>query len=107
MEDKTGRNEALERLTVPQIRALNGLLTHGSVTRAAREAGRARSTVYRWLADDADFKIALAQERANLVQAMHDRTLLLACKATQTVDQALDGGDVHTGVKILTGLHVI
>lgn len=55
--------------TKQQARAIAALLTSPSVSEAAEKAGIGERTLYRWLAEDPDFKQALAAAESDAISS--------------------------------------
>jgi hypothetical protein len=79
-----------ENLAPEQLKAIAALLEHGSKTRAARAAKVNRSTLYRWLQEDAAFQAALAAATAAALKEFSTTLVRLADKAAQALEDALD-----------------
>jgi AcrR family transcriptional regulator len=94
-------------LTPEQLRALVALLEHGDKAKAARAAKVSRSTLYRWLRDDAIFQVALEAATRQALREFSTTLVRLAQKAAQALDDALDSGqEIHHRLRaadIVTG----
>ena len=75
-------------LTPRQLRAVNALLTHPTVTAAAVVLGVAPSTLYRWLSEPL-FRAALAQAEGEAVAAAGRRLATLAENALDELARAM------------------
>jgi AcrR family transcriptional regulator len=93
--------------TPAQEAALTALLTGKSVTDAAAAAGVGRTTVYRWLAHDPAFQASLNQRRQEMQDALQARLMLLAVKAVDAVERALDAGNSKAALALLAGLGLL
>jgi DNA-binding phage protein len=62
--------DGTENLSPEQLKALAALLEHGDKAKVARAAKVGRTTLYRWLREDANFQAALegATRQAILLQ---------------------------------------
>ena len=90
-----------------QLAALD-LVVGGKPDREVAEAvGVTRQTVCEWRNHDPVFQAELNGRRRDLWAESSDRLRALVPKAVQTVEQALDSGDVRTALRIieLAGLH--
>ena len=76
-------------LSARQLKALACLLRDDSPRRAAKSAGVAASTLYRWMANP-DFKKALAAQRKAMIQTALDRAVANIEKAVSTLIRLLD-----------------
>jgi hypothetical protein len=81
-----------EKLTPEQLRALAALLEHGDKAKAARAAKVSRSTLYRWLREDAAFQAALEAATRQALKDFSTTLVRLAQKAAQALDDALETG---------------
>ena len=93
-----------EGLSPTQVKALDALLSGGTVSDAARTAGVDRSTVHRWLRDDYGFQAAHNQGRQDLLDAVQNRLLLALSAAGHTLTRAIAQGDVKASLALLKGL---
>ena len=66
--DSAGHNETLPEIEEKRLRAMAALLAGASATKAAKAAGFARSTLYRWMLPP-DFRrpLRVAQESQRLM----------------------------------------
>jgi hypothetical protein len=79
-----------EKLTPEQLRALYALLEHGDKAKAARSAGVGRTTLYRWLREDANFQAALEASTQQALKEFSLNLVRLAHKAATALEAALD-----------------
>lgn len=79
-----------EKLTPEQLKALVSLLEHGDKTKAARAAGVGRTTLYRWLGEDANFQAALEASTQQALKEFSINLVRLAQKAATALEAALD-----------------
>jgi AcrR family transcriptional regulator len=80
-------------LAAEQRSALEQLLVGKSVLDSARSAGVSRTTVFRWLKDDAAFRAAYNQWKDELEETARTRLLMLSDVATDALRTALAKGD--------------
>ena len=100
-------NPRPEALTAKQERALDHLLAGETITAAAQAVNTGRSTLHRWLREDPQFQATYNQRRRELQEAHQTRLASIATKALQTVQQAVENGDVATSMKLLLGLGLL
>lgn len=74
-----------------------------SISSTSEEVGVARSTIYRWLKDDYEFKAALNGVKRRLRSEADLRITCLLENAINTVGSAIEGGDARTALSILKG----
>ncbi len=96
-----------EALTRQQELALDHMLAGKSISDAAKEVDADRTTLHRWLREDPHFQATYNQRRRELQEAHQTRLSSIAAKALQTVEQAVENGDVGTSMKLLTGLGLL
>jgi hypothetical protein len=101
------QNTTLPRLTAQQERVLEPLLAGETVTAAAELVGVDRSTVHRWLREDSHFQAAYNQRRRELQQAHRSRLLVMVGAAINTVQHAVETGDVRVALKVLDSLGIL
>ena len=77
-------------ITDRQLKAIAALLTFPTLREAARAAGIGQSTLYRWLAEDARFKLHYAQARRALLHRSVTRLQESADKALGALNAILD-----------------
>jgi hypothetical protein len=83
---------------------LKQLLAGATVTKAAMAGGADRSTVHRWLREDAVFQAAYNAARRDLSREVEARLPHLAEMALETVQAAVEKGDVRAALAVLKGL---
>jgi hypothetical protein len=83
---------------------LEQLLAGESVTKAAKAGGVDRTTVHRWLREDAVFQGAYNAARRELSREVEARLPHLAEVALATVQAAVEQGDVRAALAVLKGL---
>lgn len=81
-----------KKLTPAQRKAIETLLTEGSVAAAALTAGVARSTLYRWMSDDA-FLVELRAAETLAVQSLSRSLTGLGESAVTALKDALAPGN--------------
>jgi len=77
-----------------------------SVTAAASDAGIARQTVHRWLANDPEFIAAYNRGRHELANSHATRILAMCGGALDVLDGAIAAGDVKVALAVLKGAGV-
>lgn len=88
-------------LTESQETALASLRDGGSFAAAARQAGVARATVYRWVQSNPQFQAAYNAWQLELTESARARLLNLADKAVEVLERALARGDEKVALKML------
>jgi len=96
-----------EALTRQQEMALDHMLAGKSISDAAKEVDADRTTLHRWLREDPQFLATYNQRRRELQEAHQTKLSSIAAKALQTVEQAVENGDVATSMKLLSGLGLL
>jgi hypothetical protein len=94
-------------LSFSQCRALESLLSGHSMSAAAKGAGVARATLYRWLNEDADFRAAHNAWQKDTVAAARSSILALTEPAIRAVAAALEAGDGKMGLALLKSLGML
>ena len=87
-------------LTQPQLKAIVALLETRTVEEAARRAGVAVRTLYRWLAEDEEFNARLRYTEDYLIGATVRRLLRLNEKAVRVIEDILDDKKVSDSVRL-------
>jgi hypothetical protein len=106
--NETQRNATGSDAPTPQQeQAIEGLLSGQGITRAAREAGVDRTTVWRWLKDDPAFQAAYNRARLELQAAVQARLLGLTEHAVTCLEQAIKLGDARTALALLRGVGLL
>jgi AcrR family transcriptional regulator len=90
---QSGAGQLALGLATDQRSALEQLLVGKSVPESAQSAGVSRTTVYRWLKDDAAFRAAYNQWKDELEETARTRLLMLSDVATNALRTALEKGD--------------
>jgi len=103
----TQRSATPGGLTAPQEAALEALLAGATVTDAAAAAGVDRVTLWRWRTTVPAFEAALNTGRVQLREAYQGRLYALAGRAVDTVEAAVEGGDVKAALAVLRGLELL
>src|SRR4051812_36575196 len=78
------------KLTSAQYKGINSLLSCRDVATAAKEAGIAERTLYRWLNENEDFKVALAEAEAELLATVTRRLSYASNKAIDVLVEVMD-----------------
>lgn len=91
------------RITKQQQIALNCLWAGQSVTEAAEAANIDRSTVYRWLREDYDFRAANNRGQREVQLAVPNLITGIIEPAIQVVRAAIQQGDVRAALAVLKG----
>lgn len=86
------------KVTPRQRKAIEALLTQGSVKGAAEAAGVSRETIYRWMKRDW-FRAALKEAEQVALESLGRALVRLGEKATQTLEEAMDGAG-HESTKV-------
>ena len=87
------RTDFTENLSERQITALPHLLRPGPLTVQARNAGIARSTLYRWLEDE-NFRRCLERLREETLRFTQTEFQAISLKAVEAIEDALDSNDM-------------
>lgn len=87
-------------LSAKQRRAVEGLVTIGTVSGAAAHAGCSRDSVYRWLRDDPHFVEFVRQTEVEAVAAIARRLTTIGQTAVDTLDHAMRDRDAPQGVRV-------
>jgi len=93
-------------LTGQQEAVLAALLMGNTITAAASDAGIARQTVHRWLANDAEFIAAYNRGRHELASSHATRILTMCGAALDVLDGAIAAGDAKVALAVLKGAGV-
>jgi transposase-like protein len=93
-------------LTGQQEAVLAALLTGNTITAAASDAGIARQTVHRWLANNAEFIAAYNRGRHQLANSHATRILAMCGAALDVLDGAIAAGDAKVALAVLKGAGV-
>ena len=101
------QNTTPEKLTAQQERVLERLLAGDTVTAAAKAVKLDRSTVHRWFREDLEFQAAYNSGRHGLRNAARTRLLRLTERAVETVEHAVEHGDVRTALRLLERLGLL
>lgn len=87
-------------LTARQSRALVALLTASDVPSAAKSAGVAPQTLFRWLRESPDFKTAYRDARREVVSQAVSQISAGAGAAVGTLRAVCDDGDAPAGARV-------
>ncbi len=104
MPHNATEKEEKEALTPQQIAALERLLAGETVTAVAEAVKADRSTIHRWLRENFEFQAALNRGKRELSHAVQAKLLVLLHKATRTVENAIDQGDLAASLAVLKGM---
>jgi transposase-like protein len=108
--DAGGTNEnlpTLAPLSGTKHTALELMVSGKSVAETARTCGVDRTTIFRWLRQDATFRTAYNQWKEELKESCRGRLLALTDKATMALETALEKGDAKSALALLRGLGLI
>lgn len=95
------RKAADFKLDPAQVVAIDALVNGKTITGAAEAAGVDRTTLHRWLKHDFEFQASPNRAKGDLKLALQAKTLKIAQKAMDVVEQALDKGDVRIAALVL------
>jgi hypothetical protein len=104
MASESNELAAVVELGAEQRAALELLCGGKSVAEAARTAGVARLTIYRWLKNDAVFRAAYHEWHEELGESCRSRLAAMTDKAATAVEKALEAGDARAAMQLLKGL---
>ena len=88
-----------DQLTPQQHEAIFNLITMGSVVKAAKATGVARSTLYNWLKDPA-FKQALNQAETEALSELRRKLLSMGNQATEVIVKIMTSRKAKDVVKL-------
>jgi hypothetical protein len=94
----------LGELSEAQIRALQTLAANGSLADAARSAGVAAMTLYRWRNDNPHFIVALNAWRGEVIASAYDRVLGLSDEAIRAALRLVRKDNPSVTIAILKAL---
>jgi hypothetical protein len=89
-----------EKLSSDQVQALAALLTEKDVKSAAAKAGCGETTLHRWLKEDADFKAALKDAEAELIESAVRRLVGVAGDAIGVLVTIMNNKRAAHGVRV-------
>ena len=92
-------SDNLTKISPKQRKAIQELLSSGSLTAAAKNAGVSRETLYRW-ARQAAFKAALTEAESEALDTLARGLLALSEGALETLRGSMAGADIPAGVKL-------
>ena len=101
------QNDTLGDLTPSQLRALEILLSGGSVSDAAETASVNRSTVHRWLRSDEEFIVSYNMNRRAMADALSARVLTIATVALDQLHEAILTGDTAVALRVVEGIGIL
>jgi hypothetical protein len=90
-----------------QNKALELLIAGKTIAEAARAICSSRTTIYRWLKNDPEFREAYEEWQAHIQATSRARLLTLTDKAAAAVERSLEMGDARTAMQLLKGLGVL
>jgi phage terminase small subunit len=93
-------------LTPKQSRAIQALVTSGDIAKAAKLAGVARSTLYRWL-NEPLFKSTLNNATRDALDDLSRRMVALGTKAADTLEEALEYDIKAPGTRVTAAARII
>ncbi len=93
-----------EALSPDQIKALELLVAGETVSAAAKAVRVDRSTLHRWLRDNFEFQATLNRRKRELANAVQARLLVVSHMAAQTVENAVNEGNLMASLAVLRGL---
>jgi hypothetical protein len=94
-------------LSRQQLTAIVELLLGSTVTEAAKEARVDRTTVHRWLSSDALFVATMNRLKREELDAIRSRMRSAAVTAVETVEELMEGADVHPAIRLRAALAVL
>lgn len=99
------QDTAVSELTPSQVKAISALLQGLSVKAAANEVGVDRSTIHRWLKEDAHFRAELNLRKQAMLDEVSTRLLRLTVSAVDALEGALeDSTDGKLALEALRGM---
>lgn len=96
----------MDELKPKQQQAIAAILSSGSITEAANQAGLNERTIYRWMTQD-DFRAALYSEEDRVIDIAIRRLLNLSDKAINTFEELLGKEAANDNVKLRAAQLVI
>lgn len=96
-----------EALSEAQEVALGALRDGNSFMSAAKQAGVARATLYRWVQSHPHFRAAYNQWQREMAESARARLLKLADRAVEVVEESLSRGDEKVAIKMLRSLGLL
>jgi hypothetical protein len=97
----------LAALPAQQQQALAALLTGATVSSAAVTAGVARSTLNRWLTDDAQFIAEYNSARREMADAVGQALRLLSGEAVRVLEKVLTNTRTPVALKVRAAVEVL
>ena len=94
-------------LSLTQCRALESLMSGHSMSAAAKGAGVARATLYRWMNEDPQFRAAHNSWQKDTISAVRSSILALTEPALRAVAAQLEAGDGKMGLALLKSLGML
>jgi hypothetical protein len=96
--------DLLAGLSAGQVSAFEVLTTGGTVSAAARAAGKSRETIYQWLSAGHRFAIAYEQWKSSIAETSRTRLLMIGEAATVQVARAIHQGDTRAALAVVKGM---
>ena len=96
-----------ENLTVAQLKALGPLASGEAISHVAEAAGVDRSTVYRWLKNDAEFVAEFNRRREESVGAIQSELRTLAREAVAVLREILLDKNAPSSVRLRAALALL
>ena len=92
-----------ETLTQKQTQAIELLIGGRKIGEVAKEVSVGRTTLWRWMNQNYNFRAEMNRRRNALRESLADRLHALAGQALVTVEDAVGQGDLAVALKILRG----
>lgn len=83
----------IEGITLKQTKAIDALVSTPTVGEAAKMAGIGARTLYRWMAEDENFKAALNEAESNAISALARGLLALSERVLSALGDSLSSND--------------
>ena len=95
--------EQKETLSAKQREAIALLATGRGIAETAQDVGVGRTTLWRWMRKDLNFRAEQNRQRIALKDSLADRLHVIAQEALTTVDHAISQGNVTAALAVLKG----
>jgi hypothetical protein len=89
-----------EKLSQPQQKAIVALLENKKVADAAKKAGVPVRTLYRWMAEDVEFKACLKAAEGDLIDSAVRRLVGIADRSIDVIKEILNDEEVKDAVRL-------
>ena len=106
-QNTTSSDSSDPEVSPTQMRVLSALATGTTISAAAEAASVDRTTVHRWLREDACFQAAWNRLRLEMRREVAARLDHLAEAALNTVQGAMEAGDARIALAVLKGVGVL